>query len=328
MIVFLDVTQVTERKCIMAIAVASAEMAPAAVLERFRQWSLTVRGVSAEKVSRRVVYLGLLFGFLGPPPTAAGLFASLTPRTITAFLIDYAPRHGPGSRRDMHAAARAFLRFAYAEQFLAQDLSALVPTVRDRAPTQLPRALPESCLAALEKSIERRSAEGRRDAAIVCLLSTYGVRGAQVRRLRLEHLDWERERIHFCACKGGRPIEQHLTAKAGNRLADYIANGRPRSSSREVFLAQSTATALAHPRELSRIVDRRLRQAGVPVPAKVSRGTHGFRHAFATRLVGRVPFKDLTDMLGHRSPSSTLAYGRVDVQTLQQAALPWPGGPA
>jgi integrase len=151
------------------------------------------------------------------------------------------------------------------------------------------------------------------------------VRGAQVRRLRLEHLDWENGRIHFCACKGGRPIEQYLTAKAGNRLADYIAYGRPPSSCREVFLESSTATALTHSRDLSRIIARRLQQAGVPVPAQVSRGTHGFRHAFATRLVGRVPYKDLTDMLGHRSPSSTLAYGRVDVQTLQQAALPWPG---
>jgi integrase len=91
---------------------------------------------------------------------------------------------------------------------------------------------------------------------------------------------------------------------------------------------QSTATALPRSEALSKIIDRRLRQAGVCVPAGVSRGTHGFRHAFATRLVGRVPFKDLADMLGHRSPSSTLVYSKVDVEALRQAALPWPGGPA
>ena len=91
---------------------------------------------------------------------------------------------------------------------------------------------------------------------------------------------------------------------------------------------QSTATSLPRSQALSRIISGRLEQAGVCVPAGVSRATHGFRHAFGTRMVGRVPFKDLADMLGHRSPSSTLVYSKVDVQALRQAALPWPGGPA
>lgn len=312
----------------MAVVVAgSPEMALPALVERYRHYALTVRSVSAEKVGNRLTYIGRLFDFLGPPQSAAGLFSRLDPQTITAFLVHYALHHGSGSRRNMHAALRALLRFAYEEQFLAQDLSALVPAVRESASTQLPGALPEACIAALGRSIERRSPEGRRDAAIVCLLSTYGVRGAQVRRLRLEHIDWENGRLHFCACKGGRPIEQHLTARAGNLLADYIANGRPQSSFREVFLEPSTGKALAHSRQLSRVIRRRLKQAGVAVPAKVSHGTHGFRHAFATRLVGHVPSKDLADMLGHRSVSSTLRYAKVDVQALQLAALPWPGGP-
>jgi integrase len=302
-------------------------MALGALVERYRHYTLTVRSTSAETIRKRSVYLRRLFEFLGPPANAGRLFARLDPKTIGAFLTHYAPRHGPGSRRDRHATLSAFLRFAYEEQFMGQDLSALVPTVRRHAAAHLPRALPEACIVALEQSIERQSPEGRRDAAIVCLLATYGVRGAQIRGLRLEHIDWDRERIRFPVCKGGRPVEQPLTAKAGNRLVEYLAGGRPRSSCREVFLVQATATALPRAQALSKIIDRRLRQGGICVPAGVSRGTHGFRHAFATRRVGRVPFKDLVDMLGHRSPSSTLVYGRVDVETLQQAALPWPGGP-
>ena len=311
----------------MAAAAAPPEMALAALVERYRHYTLTIRSASAETIRKRSVYLRRLFEFLGPPPSAVALFARLDPKTIGAFLIHYAPRHGPGSRRDMHATLSAFLRFAYEEQFMGQDLSALVPTVRRCAAAHLPRALPEACIVALERSIERHSPEGRRDAAIVCLLATYGVRGAQIRGLRLEHIDWDRERIRFPVCKGGRLIEQPLTAKAGNRLADYLAGSRPPSVCREVFLVQSTATELPRSQALSRIISRRLQQAGVCVPAGVSRGTHGFRHAFATRLVGRVPFKDLVDMLGHRSPSSTLVYGKVDVEALRQAALPWPGGP-
>jgi integrase len=309
-----------------AVTVSLPEMTFSGLVERYRHYALNVRNANAEMIRKRRIYLERMFEFLGRPPGAAALFARLDPKTITAFLGDYAPQHGAGSRRDMHTTLRAFLHFAYEEQFTPQDLSFLVPCVRQHAVDRLPKALPEAVIAALEETIERFSPRGRRDAAIVCLLDTYGVRGGQIRSLRLEHIDWERERIRFPACKGGRPIEQHLTAKAGNRLAAYIAGGRPPSSYREVFLVQATATPLRASQTLSNIIRRRLRRAGAHVPTGVSRGTHGFRHAFATRLVGRVPFKDLADMLGHRSLSSTLVYSKVDVQTLQQAALPWPGG--
>ena len=85
---------------------------------------------------------------------------------------------------------------------------------------------------------------------------------------------------------------------------------------------------LTHPRELSIILRRRIKEAGITLPEGMSYGSHGFRHAFASRLCGRVPFKDIVDMLGHRDPSSTLIYGKVDMRALAKAALPWPGGAA
>jgi len=293
--------------------------------EQYRQYALTVRNVCADTARERLRYLDCLFDCFGPPQTVAELFAGLNPTTLTEFLLDYATRHGPGTRQAMHTAVRCFLRFVYEEQFMSRDLSGWVPTVRQRAMAELPRALPDSCISALEDSIDRSCPAGRRDAAIICLLSTYGVRGIQIRRLRLDHIDWQNGRIHFPAAKRGRPIEQHLTEKAGNRLAEYITDGRPPSALPEVFLTLTTATALTGKTYLSVMLERRLQRAKTPVPEGVSHGTHGFRHAFAVRMTGQVPFKDVVDMLGHRDPSSALIYAKADVQTLQQAALPWPG---
>lgn len=296
-----------------------------ALREQYSYYSLAIRNVCAETIKMRLISLDRLFDYFGPPQTALDLFAGLDPTTLTAFLLDYAARYGPGSRQNMHSAARGFLRFAYEEKFMAQDLSVLVPTVRRRAMEELPKALPDACISALEESIDRSCPAGRRDAAIVCLLSTYGVRGVQIRSLCLEHIDWRSQRIHFPSAKRGRPIEQHLTDKVGNRLADYITNGRPQSPLPEVFLTLTTAAALTDSTSLSKMIHRRLQRVEVPVPEGVSRGTHGFRHAFAVRMTGKVPFKDVVDMLGHRDPSSTMIYAKADTQTLQQAALPWPG---
>jgi integrase len=184
--------------------------------------------------------------------------------------------------------------------------------------------LPSSCICALEESIDSRCSAGLRDSAIICLLSTYGVRGVQIRRLRLEHIDWQNERIHFPPAKRGRPIEQHLTAKAGNRLADYISKGRPSSDLPEVFLTLTRAATKLGKTCLPVMIRRRLQSSEISVPQGVSQGTHGFRHAFAVRMTGQVSFKEVVDMLGHRDPSSTLIYAKADVQTLQQATLPWP----
>ena len=191
------------------------------------------------------------------------------------------------------------------------------------------RAIPAECIATVVSHMSGNTPADLRDRAILGLLSTYGVRGVQLRRLRLEDVDWAKSRIHFPAAKGGRPVEQHLSAKAGNRLADYLRQGRPSSPCREVFLTtRAPFGPIVHPRQLSRILRQRLEQAGVELPQGVAYGSHCFRHALASRLYGRVPFKDLVDMLGHRDPSTTLIYGKVAVALLAKAALPWPGGAA
>jgi integrase len=152
--------------------------------------------------------------------------------------------------------------------------------------------------------IDRSTAEGKRDSAIICLLAVYGVRGVQIRCLRLDDIDWRNERIHFPAAKGGRPIEQHLLAEAGNLLAEYVRHARPESECSEVFLTlHEPFCPLPCASYLSGMVKRRIKQLGLVLPDGVSYGTHGFRHAFASRMVGKVPFKDLADQLNLGLPN-------------------------
>ena len=41
---------------------------------------------------------------------------------------------------------------------------------------------------------------------------------------------------------------------------------------------------------------------------------------------GGASFKDVADILGHRSLATTLIYAKLDLRSLAQVALPWPGG--
>jgi integrase len=299
----------------------------AELAEEYRTHAVRVRGVCEVSAEAERPYLNRLFDWFGPPQSPAKLFSRVNAESVTQYLVEYASQYGPGSRSSMQGTMRLFLRFAYQAGYLQRDLSALSPCVRLPRMGKVVRPIPAACTEALLRSIQGDTPADLRDRAIVCLLSTYGVRGVQVRRLRLEDVDWPRERIHFPAVKRSRAVEQHLTASAGNRLAEYLRKGRASSSHREVFLRTDEPFGpIAHPRELSRILRKRMKQAGLELPEGVRHGSHCFRHAFATRMYGRVPFKDVVDMLGHRDPSSTLIYGKVDVAALSKAALPWPGG--
>jgi site-specific recombinase XerD len=37
-------------------------------------------------------------------------------------------------------------------------------------------------------------------------------------------------------------------------------------------------------------------------------------------------FKDMADVLGHRSIATTFIYAKLNMKSLSEVALPWPGG--
>jgi integrase len=164
---------------------------------------------------------------------------------------------------------------------------------------------------------------GRRDYAIVQLLYTYGVRGGQVRTLRLEDIDWAQNQILFKASKQGKDSQLPLTAQVGESLLDYLQNSRPPTSYPHVFLTcRAPYHPLPHSSSLSAMVERHIRAAGIELPSK---GAHAFRHCFATRMLHKGhSLKAVADVLGHRHLGTTFIYTKVEFNALKQVALEWP----
>ena len=283
------------------------------------------RGLSESSVARHQRYAGLFLGDF--ELTGRICLSELGVEQIQAYLSGYAKSHGRGVTRLMFSTVRMLLRYLYLERHLPSDLSAAVPTIKYHQLSHVPRRISEDAIAELLCSIDRSLDIGRRDYAIVLILSTYGVRGVHVRQLLLDDILWEENRIVFKATKGGKRIIQHLTGSVGNALLDYLGQSRPKHTScREVFLTcRGRPKPFSKPGILSGVVSRRLRFAGIELPEGVTRGTHSFRHAFATRMVcGSQPFKHVADMLGHKCINSTMIYTKIDLPTMRQATLEWP----
>lgn len=163
-----------------------------------------------------------------------------------------------------------------------------------------------------------------RDHAIILLVSVYGLRSGEVRRLQLEDIDWVRDRIRIVRSKSGREDTLPFEPRVGNAIARYLRQGRPRAHSRAVFL-----TLLAPHRALStgglyNVVEHHLSKVS---SSKKGRGPHALRHACARHLleVGRT-FKEVGDHLGHRSPDATRHYAKVNLASLRRVAIDDLGG--
>jgi integrase/recombinase XerD len=156
------------------------------------------------------------------------------------------------------------------------------------------------------------------------LLSVYGLRSGEVRRLRLDDIDWPRDRIRIVRSKSGHQEAAPLEPRVGNAIARYLCYSRPKTVSRVVFLTLRAPHRPLSAGGLYGVVGRHLSKNGLP---KKGRGPHGLRHACARHLLesGR-SFKEVGDHLGHRSPDATSYYAKVDLVSLRKVALDDFGG--
>lgn len=310
------------RECSLIKNFNLSQTSPSPLLDDYLQWLKDVHNLAPGTIELRRACLSRFLESFDSELSVQRL-ANLSPDEVQTFFLKYAKNHGKASRRSMQGALRTFFRFCQAKGYIGQDLSAGVPTLRTYKLDTLPRSLTDNEAQKILSCIDRKTDVDRRDYAIIELLYTYGIRGGQLRALRLDDIDWRQNRIHFSAMKHGKEIYQPLTDDVGESLLSYLRHSRPPTSYKELFLTlRAPYRPLKYSTTLSEIIARRMKSAGVEAPRC---GSHVFRHGFATRMLAKGhPLKSIADMIGHRCIQSTALYTKVDFQTLNRVPLDWP----
>ena len=163
-----------------------------------------------------------------------------------------------------------------------------------------------------------------RDHAIILLLSVYGLRSGEVRRLRIDDIDWRLDRLRLARSKSGQEEVLPIEPRVGSAIARYLRHGRPKNDSRVVFL---TLRAPHRPLSAGGLYDVVHRHFSKIEPPQKGRGPHGLRHACARHLVeSGHSFKETGDHLGHRCPDATRIYAKLDLNSLRRVAFEDLGG--
>ena len=217
---------------------------------------------------------------------------------------------------------RSFLRFLTLRGILPQDLSAGLPTVRVPRDARIPSVWDQALLIRLLAAIDRSSAKGKRDYAILLLACRLGLRVGDIRALTLDHLHWDDARIEITQSKTATPLSLPLTEEVGEALIDYLRSGRPTTTHREVFLKLTPPFEPFSGGNLYHIVTYWRGVAGIAFRTPHKQGLHALRHSLATRLLEQgTPLHTIAAILGHRSVESTRIYAKADVEALRSVAL-------
>jgi site-specific recombinase XerD len=270
-------------------------------------------------------YTGILEPFLRAQIGADGPnWSGLTGTQIRKFFERCARRRSPRYLQRLRTALRSFLRYLQFRGAVRIDFSNCIPRVNCRRLVGLPKFLSSRQLRCLLGSVDRKTAVGRRDYAILLSLAHLGLRAIEVCTLALDDIDWQNGLLSLNAKGGERPM-MPLPLDVGEAICEYLRNGRPRSRSRCVFLRHNAPhIGFARSSCISDIVKRAMLSAGIDLPSK---GAHLLRHTLATDMLSHgASLRDIGQVLRHRRPNTTRIYAKVDVVALSSVALPWPEG--
>jgi len=290
------------------------------ILDEYCQYRRAHNGISEATLIRDI---GTAQSFLDQLRSDEKLATQVTLKDVDTFVRTLSTRLSRRTVADTCSSLRAFLRFLRITGKLPADIASGVIAPRYRIDERPPRILPWGDVQRILRAIPRSHPPGKRDFAILLLLATYGLGAAEVLGLRLEDVDWQGGILSARRPKTNVRIDLPLLPAVAKALIAYLSQERPPAPSmRHIFLRKN----MPYERMTSGAIRHRIRYYArvAGVPAKVI-GAHAFRHSHAGRQVDAgANIKVVSDILGHRSPSSTSVYVRVAFKRLRVVGLPVP----
>ncbi len=291
------------------------------VIAQFVDHRIRHGGIARGSVPSDILYVSAFLAFLR---SRGRRLDAVRVVDLDAFVSSCSRRWAHSTVAGMCSILRAFLRFRFAIGRLRRNLASSVIAPRKRSFERPPRAIPWKDVQRLLRTIDVQASLGRRDFALLLTMATYGMGAGEVLGLRIDDIDWKARVLRVRRRKTGSAIALPLLDPVARALAAYLRHGRPRhATAREIFVAHgmpynpmSGAAAIKH---------RLVKHAAAAGLAPTFIGSHVLRHSHACRQIeiGATP-KVVSDILGHRRPSSTSAYVRVATERLRKLALPVP----
>ena len=248
----------------------------------------------------------------------------LHPNDIVRFILRNTETISAKRAQLIVCSLRSFFRFLYQRGETANDLSPSALTVANWRLSELPKFLEPEQVECLLQSCNQDTLIGQRDYVILLLLARLGLRAGDVVHMTLDDIDWEVGEL-IVRGKSHRQERLPLPQDVGEALVRHLSHGRPRCSSRRVFIRiKAPHKGFSSSVAICNIVRRALVRAKLKPAFK---GSHLLRHSLATQMLrGGASLAEIGEILRHQRLNTTQIYAKVDLAALRALAQPWPGG--
>jgi integrase len=233
--------------------------------------------------------------------------------------------YAPKTTGSLRSSLADFLGHLHEGGQIREDLAGRLPPQRyPRRGQSAPHPWTAEEVRRVLEQIDRQSAIGKRDYAMVLLTARLGLRVGDLRRLELGWFDWRARRLAFRQHKTGVPTVLPLPGDVGWAVIDYIRHGRPEAACRQVFVKhRHPFTAFGSSTSATSRLGYYARRAGIAFAAGRWHGLHSLRGALAVAMLqADTPTPVVTAVLGHATTTTTAAhYLRLDTEHLRACAL-------
>ena len=234
-------------------------------------------------------------------------------------------RLAPKTSGTLRSSLTDFLRHLHQVGQVREDLAGRLPPQRyPRRGESAPYPWTAEEVRMVLDQIDRQSALGKRDYAMVLLTARLGLRVGDLRCLELGWFDWRAKTLALTQHKTGLALTLPVPGDVGWAVIDYVRHGRPEADCRQVFVKHRYPfTAFGSSSSAGSRLGYYARRAGLMFPAGRSHGLHSLRGALAVAMLQtNTPPPVVAAVLGHASAKTTAAhYFRLDTEHLRRCAL-------
>lgn len=185
---------------------------------------------------------------------------------------------------------------------------------------KLPKVLYPKELETILKTPNTQTILGKRDALILELLYSTGIRVSELVAIKIKDINFNAREIKIFG-KGSKERIVLYGSQCSKLLDDYLHIARPKLEnskySKDYLLLSKTGKNI-NTREIRTIIDDIVKQAGL----KIHISPHVLRHTFATDMLNNgADLRSVQQLLGHESLSTTTIYTHVSNERLRNVYL-------